>query len=181
MSAIIQYFEHSLALPFFGLEWKLIFSSHVATAEFCKFAQHIGYSTLTASSFSVWNSSARVLSPPLAFFIVLLSKAHLTSYSRMSSSKWLTTPSRLSRSLRPFLFSSSVYSCHPFLIFSASVRFLLFLSFIMSEEISSLSHSIVFLYFFALVIEESLLLSPCYSLELYIQFGIFFSFFFSYL
>ena len=34
------------------------------------------------------------------------------------------------------------------------------------EEISSLSHSIVFLYFFALFIEEGLLISPCYSLEL---------------
>jgi len=34
------------------------------------------------------------------------------------------------------------------------------------EEISSLSHSIVFLYFFALITEEDLLISPCYSLEL---------------
>ena len=33
------------------------------------------------------------------------------------------------------------------------------------EEISSLSHSIVFLYFFALIIEEGFLFSPCYSLE----------------
>ena len=33
MSVIVQYFEHSLALPFFG-----IFSSPVATAEFSKFA-----------------------------------------------------------------------------------------------------------------------------------------------
>ena len=34
------------------------------------------------------------------------------------------------------------------------------------EEISSLSHSIVFLYFFALIAEEGFLISPCYSLEL---------------
>ena len=46
------------------------------------------------------------------------------------------------------------------------------------EEISSLSHSIVFLYFFALISEEGFLISPCYSLELCIQMGIslFFSF-----
>ena len=31
-------FEHSLALPFLGWEWKLTFSSPVATAEFSKFA-----------------------------------------------------------------------------------------------------------------------------------------------
>ena len=34
------------------------------------------------------------------------------------------------------------------------------------EEISSLSHSIVFLYFLALITEEGFLISPCYSLEL---------------
>ena len=31
------------------------------------------------------------------------------------------------------------------------------------EEISSLSHSVVFLYFFALITEEGFLISPCYS------------------
>ena len=37
------------------------------------------------------------------------------------------------------------------------------------EEISSLSHSVVFLYFFALIAEEGFLVSTCYSLELCIQ------------
>ena len=37
------------------------------------------------------------------------------------------------------------------------------------EEISSRSHSVVFLYFFALIAEEGFLLSSCYSLELCIQ------------
>ena len=41
------------------------------------------------------------------------------------------------------------------------------------EEISSLSHSIVFLHFFALITEVGFLISPCYSLELFIQMGIF--------
>ena len=44
------------------------------------------------------------------------------------------------------------------------------------EEISSLSHSILFLYFFALIAEEGFLMSPCYSLELCIQMGISFLF-----
>jgi len=44
------------------------------------------------------------------------------------------------------------------------------------EEISSLSHSIVFLYFFALFLKESFLISPCYSPELCIQLGISFPF-----
>ena len=37
------------------------------------------------------------------------------------------------------------------------------------EEISSLSYSIIFLYFFALITEEGFLFSPFYSLELCIQ------------
>ena len=37
------------------------------------------------------------------------------------------------------------------------------------EEISSLSHSVVFLYFFALITEKNFLISSSYSLELCIQ------------
>ena len=44
------------------------------------------------------------------------------------------------------------------------------------EEISSLSHSVVFLYFFALITEEGFVISSCYSLELCIQMGISFLF-----
>ena len=48
----------------------------------------------------------------------------------MSGSRWVITPSWLSGSLRPFLYSSSVYSCHFFLISYASIRSIPFLSFI---------------------------------------------------
>ena len=48
------------------------------------------------------------------------------------------------------------------------------------EEISGLSHSIVFLYFFALTTEEGFLISPCYSLELCIHMGISFLFRFAF-
>src|SRR5574337_1878396 len=48
------------------------------------------------------------------------------------------------------------------------------------EEISSLSHSIVFLYFFALITEEGFLISPCYSLELCIQMCVSFLFSFAF-
>ena len=62
----------------------------------------------------------------------MLLKVHLTSHSRMPGSRWLITPSWLSGSWRSFLYSSSVYSCHLFLIPSASVRFIPFLSFIVA-------------------------------------------------
>ena len=48
------------------------------------------------------------------------------------------------------------------------------------EEISSLSHSVVFLSFFALITEEGFLISPCYSLELCIQMHISFLFSFAF-
>ena len=41
----------------------------------------------------------------------MLPKAHLTSHSKMSGSKWVITPLWLSGLLRSFLYSSSVYSC----------------------------------------------------------------------
>ena len=168
----------------------------------------------------------------------MLPKHHLTSHSKRSGSRWVIIPSWLSGSWRSFLHSSSVYSCHLFLISSASVRFITFLtsawnnllisliflkrflllllllslfscvqlwvtswtaayhSFLSMtlfmqeywsgvplpslEEISSFSHSIVFLCFFALIMEECFLISPCYSLELCIQMGISFLFSFAF-
>ena len=59
----------------------------------------------------------------------MLPKAHLTLHFRLSGSRWVTPP-WLSGSLRSFLYSSSVYSCHFFLISSAYVRSIQFLSFI---------------------------------------------------
>ena len=90
---------------------------------------HIECSTFTESSFRIWDSSTGVPSPPLALFVVLLSKAHLTSHSRISGSRSVITPSWLSGSWKSFLYSSSLYSYHLFLIYSA-VRSIPFLSFI---------------------------------------------------
>ena len=90
---------------------------------------HIECSTFTASSFRMWNSSTGIPSPPLALLVVMLSKAHLTSHSRMSGSRWVITPSWLSGSWSFFLYSSSVYSWY-LLISSASVRPIPSLSFI---------------------------------------------------
>ena len=92
-----------------SLEWNWPFSvfGHCWVFQFC---WHIGCSTFTASSFRIWNnSSTGIPSPPLALFVVMLPKAHLTAHSRMSDSGWVITPSWLSRSLRFFfLYSSSV-------------------------------------------------------------------------
>ena len=129
MGSIVQYFEHSLALPFFGIGMKTdLFQScgHCWVFQIC---WHIECSTFTASSLRIWNSLTGIPSPPLALFIVWLPKAH-----------WLHIPGCLalgeitllwlSGSWRSFLYSSSVYSCHLFLTSSASVRSIQFLSFI---------------------------------------------------
>ena len=90
---------------------------------------HIDWSTFTASSFRIWNSSAGIPSSALVLLIVMLPKAHLTSHFRISDSRWVITSLWLSGSLRSFSYSS-VYSCLLFLISYASVRSILFLSFI---------------------------------------------------
>ena len=60
----------------------------------------------------------------------MLPKAHLSSHSRISgSSEWSHHHSYLGH-LYLFLYGSSVYFCHLFLIFSASIRSIPFLSFI---------------------------------------------------
>ena len=64
---------------------------------------HIVCSTFTASSFRIWKCSTGIPSPPLALFIVMLSKANLASHSRMSGSRWVITPSWLSVSWRCYL------------------------------------------------------------------------------
>ena len=52
---------------------------------------HTECSTLTASSFRIWNSSAGIPSPPLALFILMLPKAHTPGYLALSefSRIWL--------------------------------------------------------------------------------------------
>ena len=87
MSAIVQSFEHSLALPFFETGMKTdIFQScgHCWLFQIC---WHVECSIFTASIFRIWNSSTGIPSPLLALFIVMLPKAHLTSHSRMSGSR----------------------------------------------------------------------------------------------
>ena len=76
MSEIVQYFEHSLGLPFLGIGMKTdLFQS---CGWVFQIFWHIECSTFTASSFRVRNSSTGIPSHPLALFIVMLSKAHLT-------------------------------------------------------------------------------------------------------
>ena len=92
VSAIVWYFDHSLALPFFGIGMKpdlFPSSDHCWIFQIC---WHIEFNTCTASSFRIWNCSTGIPSPPLALFIVILPKVHLTSHSRMSGFRWVITP-----------------------------------------------------------------------------------------
>ena len=90
---------------------------------------HIECSTFTASSFRIWNNSTGIPLSPLALFAWCLLRP-----------SWLHIPGCLAPGESShhrdylgceelFLYSSSVYSCHPFLIPSASVRSIPFLSF----------------------------------------------------
>ena len=93
----------------------------------------------------------------------MLPKAHLTLHSRISGSRWVITPSWLSGSWRSFLYSSSVYSYHLFLISSASVRSIPFLSFI--EPIFARNVPLVSLIFLKRSLAFSILLFSSISLH----------------
>ena len=110
MGATVQYFEKSLALPFFGIVMKI---DHYQSCGLCWVFQicwHIDCSTLT-TSFRIWNSSAGIPSPTLALFVVMFCKAHLTLCFLMSVCRWLISPSLFPRWLKYFLFSFSGHSC----------------------------------------------------------------------
>ena len=86
MSTIVQYFEYSLTFPFFGIVVKTDLFHFVATAEFSKFAGILSVA-LQQHYLLGFEIAQLELSPPLTLFIVMLPKAHLTSYSRMSGSR----------------------------------------------------------------------------------------------
>ena len=93
----------------------------------------------------------------------------------------------VTQAIKTFLYSSSGYICHLLLI--SSVRSCCFCPYYAHlcmknslgisnflGKISSLPHSIVFLYFFSLISEKGFLISPCYSPKLCLQMGITFLF-----
>ena len=142
---------------------KIDLSSPVAIAEFSIFAGILTAALLQHHLLRFEIAQLEFHHPPTSF-------AHLTSCSKMSGSRRVVTPSWLSGSWRSFLYGSSVCSCHLFLISSASVSpyhlypllcpslhemFPCISNFL--EEISSLSHSIVFLYSFALILRKTFL------------------------
>ena len=117
-------------MPFFGIGMKTDLSQSCGHCWIFQICWHIECSTFTTSSFRIWNCSTGIPSPPLALFVVMLPKAHLTLHSRMSGFRWVIIPLLLSGPWRSFLYSSSVYSHHLFSISSVSVRSIPFLSFI---------------------------------------------------
>ena len=175
-----------------GMEIDLFQScGHCWVSQIC---WHIDCSSLLASFFRILNSSAGIPSPTLALLVVMFPKAHFPSYSRMSGSRKATTPLWLSRSLKPFLYNSLVYSFHLFLISSTSVWSLMFPSFITPKLAWNvplvspvfLKRSLVFpilllssisLYY---SFQKPFSFFSCYSLELCIQLGISFLFFFAF-
>ena len=92
--SVLEEYNRAGIWAFFGTaflwDWNESSCGHCWVFKVC---WHTECSTFTASSFRIWNSSAGIPSPLLALFIVILPKAHLTSHSRMSSSRLMITPS----------------------------------------------------------------------------------------
>ena len=89
-----------LALTFFAIGMKTDLFQCCGHCWVFHICWYVECSTVTASSFSIWNSSAGIPSLPLALFIVMLPKAQLTSHFRMCGSRWVTIPSWLSGSFQ---------------------------------------------------------------------------------
>ena len=102
MSATVLWLENSLILPFFEIGMKIDIFQSCSPSWVFQICWHTECSTLTASSFRIWNSSSEIPSSPLALFAVMLPKAHLTLDSRISSSRWVITPSWLPGLWRSF-------------------------------------------------------------------------------
>ena len=120
---------------------------------------HIECSTFTASSFRIWNSSTVIPSRPLALFVVMLSKVpwlHIPGC--LALGEWWYHCDYLGQ-WRSFLYSSSVYSCHLFLISSASVRSIPFLSFI--EPIFVWNVGLI-VYKYSFIVYKNSLEIPCW-------------------
>ena len=180
---------HCLSL---GLEWKLTVSSPVATAEFSKFA---GILSAALSQHHPSGFEVAQLGPlsPLASFVVMLPKAHLTSHSKMSGSRWVITQLWLLGCEDLFCIVFCVF-LPPLLNIFCSVRSIQFLSFtviifawnIPLVTLTFLKRSLVFpiLLFSSISLHWSLrkasLISSWYSLEFCIQIGISFLFSFAF-
>ena len=112
----IKFFPNTLAFPNISVSFKVGLTIIKARK----------FSLVCGSNWKIWIYYVDIQ----YLFTVMLPKDHLTSHSRMSSSRWVIPSLWLSGSWRSFLYSSTVYPCHLFLISSAYVRSTPFLAFI---------------------------------------------------
>ena len=71
MSAIVQLLKHSLTLHFFVIGMKTDLFQSCGHCWVFQIGWNIDFSSLTTSSFSIWNRSAGILSPPLDFILFI--------------------------------------------------------------------------------------------------------------
>ena len=95
ISAIVWQFEHSLALPFFGIGMKTDLFQSCGYCWIFQICWHIECSTFTTSSFRIWNRSTGIPSPPLALFIVRSTWLHIPEC--LALGKWSYHHDYLSR------------------------------------------------------------------------------------
>ena len=179
MSAIVQLFEHSLTLPFFGIGLKMDFFQSCGHCWVFQICWHIECNSLIASSFRIRNSSTGIPSPSLALFVVMLLRpTWLYIPGCLALGEWSHFSDYLS--WRSFLYSS-FYSCHLFWISHAFVRSITFMSF--TEPIFPWNVALVSLIFLkrSLVFPILLFSSISFHWSLRKTFFFFFSFFFNFI
>ena len=124
---------------------------------------HIECSTIIASSFRIWNSSTGILSPPLVLSWCFLRPIWHHIPGCLALDEWSHHHDYLAHEDLFCTMYSSVHSCHLFLISSASVRSIPFLSFI--EHILVWNVPLVSLIFLKRSLAFPILLFSCISLH----------------
>jgi len=175
-TAIVRWLAHSLVLLFLGIGMRINLFQSCGDCWVFQICLHTECNTLMASSFLVLNCSTEIPSHPLALLTAVLLKAHQTVTLQ---NVWLRVADHTVVAIWfIWIFCTSMYSFHLFLISSASTKSLPFMSFIVPwakssldisnfpEEISNLSPSVVFFKFYTLTIEDGLLVSQCCSWEI---------------
>ena len=159
MGAIVWWFEQSLLVLFLRIGMRVDLFQSCGHCWVFQISWHTECSTLIVSSFRILNNSAWMLVPSLALLATVFPKAHYTSHSRMSGSRWVITPRWLSGSLRYFFVQFCIFFPSPLDLFCFYTDFIIFVlycvhlwmkcSFDIStflDDIFSLTLSVVFLY-----------------------------------
>ena len=129
MNAIVRWFKHSLILPFLGTRMRIGHFQSCGPCWVFQICWHTECKTLMESSFRNLNSSSGISLDPLALLTAMLLKAHWLHTAECLGLWVINHTIIVIQFIISFLYSSSMYFFHLFLIHLSFTRSLPFVSF----------------------------------------------------